>query len=1100
MLSNRLRPLFICVLVLLTAIASLFGGNTAPAHAFGAISGVVWRDYNLNGVQDALEPGVQYITVSFYDNGGLVAGSPITTDANGNYTFNYPGSDPTVRVEFTGLPAYLKPGAQPAPQPGSNGSTVQFVTFGVTDTANVNLGVQNPSEFCQNNPDVVSTCFVPGPSLGSADPVVVNFQYDAGDPSKSLSVPKGAGPVFDAHDNTGYGNGVHPISVPYTRVGSIYGLAYQRASKYVFASAALKRNSDFGPSGIGAIYAIDTSIKPVPPTATSTFFNFNDINPVLAGDTTGRDFGGTVYQDTWAYNKIGTTSLGGMDILEDATDFKQDALYVVNLQNRTLNKIPIKYDPLTPAIPPKPDLANIKSYPIPGTTLSAPGAPGCMMDDVRPYGLGTHDGKVYVGLVCSAQGSQDVNQLRAYVYSFDPTLPDFTQFSTSPVIELDLGYKRGCASGSVKKPITCGVGKNSNNTAIPWLPSNSIAPVLPNPPTPPPVIFHIQEMLTDIAFNNNDMILGFRDRFGDQYREARTAGDIVLACLVGVVYTLENNGSCGGKTSAGGVANSQGPGGGEFYNNDDYIIYHQELGNGALLQLPGRPDIMTTVFDPVYADIGFNEDPKGDTLNDGGVRRFNNTDGTWSRAYRLYNGIGNQDTNNFGKNNGVGDLEAVCDSAPIEIGNRVWIDTIQNGIPNGIQDPGELPLAGITVQLVDSTNTVIAEALTDGNGNYIFSSGPSPAPPLLVGLSTESFVYDIKGLTPNSRFTVRIPNVSGTVKQAALNPYTLTTQNVNNNPNDTSRNSKGVLMGANADAPVTTGGPGNDDHTIDFGFFAAPPTSTFTPIPTSTTVPSATVTLTSSPTVTPSATLTPFPPTTPLATLTPLSSATASLTSSVTNTASITATPSVTNTAGPSPTASITPTASLTNTAGPSPTNNPPPPTSSNNGTPSVSVGDPQIVKVADVQLAQPGAIVTFTLIVTNQGTAPAASVVVTDPLPNITTFVSASATQGTYSSSGNVVTFNVGTVQPGQVITLHIVARINANVTPPIDITNNAALDWPGGSRRTGSATVHITRGVLPSTGEHPDDTTSSLPLLLISAGVVGAAVYGVIRRRRAV
>ena len=47
MLSNRLRPLFICVLVLLTAIASLFGGNTAPAHAFGAISGVVWRDYNL---------------------------------------------------------------------------------------------------------------------------------------------------------------------------------------------------------------------------------------------------------------------------------------------------------------------------------------------------------------------------------------------------------------------------------------------------------------------------------------------------------------------------------------------------------------------------------------------------------------------------------------------------------------------------------------------------------------------------------------------------------------------------------------------------------------------------------------------------------------------------------------------------------------------------------------------------------------------------------------------------------------------------------------------------------------------------------------------
>ena len=1063
MLSNRLRPLFICVLVLLTAIASVFGGKTTPAHAVGAISGHVWRDYNLNGVQDALEPGVQYITVSFYDNGGLVAGSPITTDANGNYTFNYPGSDPTVRVEFTGLPAYLKPGAQPAPQPGSNGSTVQFVTPGAT---NVNLGVQNPSEFCQNNPDVVSTCFIPGDHTGAqaTDPVVVNFQYNAGDPSQ---------PYVAAHDDTGYGIGVHPVKVPHAEVGAVYGLAYQRASKFIFAGASLKRNSDFGPSGIGAIYKINDTTGSA--TLASLFYDFG----AAEGSTAGRTIpvGSTRDQDTWAYNLVGTISLGGMDILEDPVNSANDALYVVNLNNRTLNKIVINAGATAGAV---------STYSMP---LALPGArQGCVAADVRPYGLGTHDGKVYVGLVCSAQSSQDVSQLRAYVYSFDPAS---AAFSTAPVFEYGLNYTRGCASGGGGNPSTCvASGKNP----IPWLPAAS--PVIT---TGEPIV-KIQEVLTDIAFNNGDMILGFRDRFGDQYRGARTAGDIVLACLVKGVYTLENNGSCGGKTSAGGVGNSQGPGGGEFYNRDNYIIFHEEVGNGALLQLPGSPDIMTTVFDPVFADARALQDNTNDTLNDGGVRRFANSDGSWSRAYRLYNGASNNNPTDFGKNNGVGDLEAVCDSAPIEIGNRVWIDTIQNGIPNGIQDPGELPLAGITVQLVDSTNTVIAEALTDGNGNYIFSSGPSPAPPLLVGLSTESFVYDIKGLTPNSRFTVRIPNVSGASKQAPLIPYVLTTPLADASANGTSRDSNGVQIGVNADAAVTTGGPGNDDHTIDFGFFAAPPTSTFTPIPTSTTVPSATVTLTSSPTVTPSATLTPFPPTTPLATLTPLSSATASLTPSLTSTSTITATPSVTNTAGPSPTASITPTASLTNTAGPSPTNNPPPPTSSNNGTPSVNVGDPQIVKVADVQLAQPGAIVTFTLIVTNQGTAPAASVVVTDPLPNIMTFVSASATQGTYSSSGNVVTFNVGTVQPGQVITLHIVARINANVTPPIDITNNAALDWPGGSRRTGSATVHITRGVLPSTGEHPDDTTSSLPLLLISAGVVGAAVYGVIRRRRAV
>ena len=51
------------------------------------------------------------------------------------------------------------------------------------------------------------------------------------------------------------------------------------------------------------------------------------------------------------------------------------------------------------------------------------------------------------------------------------------------------------------------------------------------------------------------------------------------------------------------------------------------------------------------------------------------------------------------------------------LGDRVWLDTNANGI----QDAGELGIAGVTVQLKDSTGTTILQTTTtDANGNYLF--------------------------------------------------------------------------------------------------------------------------------------------------------------------------------------------------------------------------------------------------------------------------------------------------------------------------------------------------------------------------------------------
>src|SRR5207253_1129676 len=57
-------------------------------------------------------------------------------------------------------------------------------------------------------------------------------------------------------------------------------------------------------------------------------------------------------------------------------------------------------------------------------------------------------------------------------------------------------------------------------------------------------------------------------------------------------------------------------------------------------------------------------------------------------------------------------------TATASIGDRVWIDA--NG--NGLQDTGESGLNGVTVELLDAANNVVASTVTSGDGNYTFSS------------------------------------------------------------------------------------------------------------------------------------------------------------------------------------------------------------------------------------------------------------------------------------------------------------------------------------------------------------------------------------------
>ena len=72
---------------------------------------------------------------------------------------------------------------------------------------------------------------------------------------------------------------------------------------------------------------------------------------------------------------------------------------------------------------------------------------------------------------------------------------------------------------------------------------------------------------------------------------------------------------------------------------------------------------------------------------------------------------------------GAGEMTTVEDfgyQGSGSIGDLIWEDL--NG--DGVVDPGEMGMAGVTVELKDSLCVVIATTMTDANGNYIFDNLP----------------------------------------------------------------------------------------------------------------------------------------------------------------------------------------------------------------------------------------------------------------------------------------------------------------------------------------------------------------------------------------
>ena len=290
----------------------------------------------------------------------------------------------------------------------------------------------------------------------------------------------------------------------------------------------------------------------------------------------------------------------------------------------------------------------------------------------------------------------------------------------------------------------------------------------------------------------------------------------------------------------------------------------------------------------------------------------------------------------------------------------------------------------------------------------------------------------------------------------------------------------GTPSGTATDTPTGTTSPTASGTATDTPTGTTSPTAsgTATDTPTGTTSPTVTQTATASPTIDPSLSPTVTQTATASPTIDPSLSPTATQTATASPTIDPSLSPTATQTATASPTIdpSLSPTATQTATASPtidpslSPTvtQTPSPTTPGSNPTPVIVIVDPFITKSVNPPFAVNGEIVTWTITITNPGTVPSNNVTTTDTMPDVVQIQSVNATAGTINFNGQVVTFMLASLAPGQTVTITIVTRVRDDAVLPFVVINTATLTSSTGSD---SATATLT-GVneLPATGEPLD------------------------------
>ncbi|WP_325048158.1 SdrD B-like domain-containing protein, partial [Jiangella anatolica] len=770
----------------LGVVASTLGAAglaTLPAQAAvgDPITGTIWQDYDSDGMYDTFEASglLEGIEVYAYDADGNVAG-PALTDASGNYSLAVTSDAGPWRVEAN-VPATpeweeWRDSVVGRAAGQSNGTTVQFID--AVPATGIDFSFQTPGTFVENNPFVFLPAFRYGGHDGvqSAEFAGAAHEYDAMSPNTTTAVPT-------------------TMHVPFGQIGTTYGTAWQRAEEpggtgTVFASAYVRRHSGLGPGGIGAIYRITPDGgTPASPTASGDLLvdvtdygidvgsdsdpgavpgDPNGLRPVFGLDNAAYDWA----TDAQAWDRVGREGLGAMEISND-----QQSLFAVNLHNRSLIEIGISRDGT--------QVLDVTEHELDGYFPDG--------SDLRPHGISANPetNEMYLTVTDTAESTGSRADLHAYVYSFDPADPT----NLTEVLDFSLGYERGLFAGLYSA------------NYYPWsTDSADWTHFLQGQ-----VMYSAVPIVADARYLHGDLIVGIRDLGGDLFGNLTPlapdnpflvvprslGGELLKAGSNGDgTWSIEQNGVVNGQQGATTQVTLNGPNGqpGKFFM-DTWVNSAEHL--GATLVVPSRADgILETGLHT--AEGGFQV----------GTRRyFQDTGGLVEPRGAAVITNTNIPPSATVKGNGLGELTAMASAAPIEIGNYVWFD-IDN---DGIQDPDEAVVEGATVNLyevdADGNRTLVSTTTTDANGEYYFSSNDQN--------------YQLKTHTD---YVVGVDNPADYEAGGVLeNWYPTVPDTGDPNSVDANRNDSDGLVETTDDgdfpyAAITTGGPGENDHTIDFGY------------------------------------------------------------------------------------------------------------------------------------------------------------------------------------------------------------------------------------------------------------------------------------------
>ena len=715
---------------------------------------------NIYGQKDSNESGLANVTVKVIDSTG--AEQSATTDSTGAWSVTAPTFP--VRVEFnaSGVSSRLYSGAVG----GQSQSSVRFIS---ATSCNTDMGFQRPEDYSQPDPRLL----IPGYRNGFGDTYTETAVF---------SFPRSTQGLNQAFYNANGVQGTAPLpssEATHAQVGSLWGVAWQPNQKRAFASTFLKRHVGVR-NGLGTVYVFDESTTPG---TLAGNFNLQGVTPANGGNP--MDFGsvcrdaicandagntgdagdyvlatqlGDPSIDMDAFYKVGTVGFGDID-MQPSTN----TLWLINAYQKALISVDVSGNTAS--------LANATVNQYPFSALN--GTPNCTGGQIHPWALGFFDGKGYVGLTCDAIDSQNPDDLHAYIMRFDPAK---VSDGLTAVLDFSLNYPR----------------EDDWKRFQPWMTPTTAHDKLFGKFVYDQIDFP-HGILSDIDFDENgNMFFEIMDLFSHQtgsnnhlpfsrdasYIIGITNSDILKACKTPLGFSLEGTAGCAVNFSG-----SYGPNAaGEFFH-DQVGDGRVEGVSGSIAILRGAQQLDSASMDP---------HPEGQTGKDywstQGVVSYSLNNGVIENWYSL---TSESQAGTFGKAIGFGDIELLTASAPVEIGNRVWLDDDRNGI----QDAAEVGIDGVQITLTCGADT--ATTVTANGGVYGFNSA-----------GNATF------MDAGENCTISIP-----AGQALLSTYSLTVANADH---VTDNNSVTDIRDSDADntstIAFTVGNAGENNHSLDIGY------------------------------------------------------------------------------------------------------------------------------------------------------------------------------------------------------------------------------------------------------------------------------------------